>query len=110
MRGRYRGSFSVSIEVAKAYCHACGKPLPWTVAALDAAREYTDELEQLTSDDREKLKGTFSDLTTDTARTPLAATRSQRFMKSAGPEAAKAMTQILVSVLTEEVKKQLGLK
>src|ERR1035437_453994 len=39
-----------------AYCGACGKPFPWTETALATAREYTDELEELSAEDRTTLK------------------------------------------------------
>lgn len=98
-----------SMVAAPSYCPNCGNAYPWTETALQAAREYADELE-LSAEDTQKLKDTFNDLTVDSARTPLAASRFQRFMGSVGKPAAAALTQILVSVLTEEAKKQIGLK
>jgi hypothetical protein len=91
------------------YCERCGKPLPWTETALTAAREYTDELDGLTSANKTALKATFVALTTDTARTPLAASRFKKILAEVAPEAAKGLMKIVVSVATDEVKKQLGL-
>jgi len=60
-----------------AYCHACGRPYPWTQARLTAARELADEIDGLTSDERESLKKSIDDLVTDTPQTTVAATRSK---------------------------------
>ena len=44
------------------YCGECGSPFPWTATALTAAREYTDDLDQLTPEEKDALKSTFADL------------------------------------------------
>jgi hypothetical protein len=90
------------------YCGNCGKPYPWTEMALSAAKEYADEL-QLTPADRDALKGTFPDLTSDTPRTPLAITRFKRYMSGLAPAATEVLNKILVDVMTAAVKQQMGL-
>ena len=91
------------------YCGSCGKPFPWTETALSAAREYADELDQLTPEEKTMLKGTFDDLTADSARTPLAATRFKRFMSKIGPSAAGIFGKIVETVVTEAAKKMMGI-
>jgi hypothetical protein len=91
------------------YCGGCGSPFPWTADALSAAREYADELDQFSSEDKTALKATIADLTTDTARTPLAATHFKKFMGMAGPAAAEIFKKIIATVLTEGAKKLIGL-
>ena len=76
---------------------------------MAAAKEYTDELD-LSADEKEKLKSSIDDLTSDTARTPIAVSRVRKFMEKVGAPAAQGFMQIAVSVLTEEAKRQLGLK
>jgi hypothetical protein len=88
------------------YCGECGKPFPWTEAALSAAKEYADELD-LNADEKEKLKSSIDDLTSDTSRTQLAASRFKKFMAKVTPEAGKALLQVVVSVATEEANKKL---
>lgn len=90
------------------YCSVCGKPFPWTVTAITAAKEYADELE-LSADDKAKLKATFDELTADTPRTELAAHRFKTFMKKIGPAAGDVLTKIMVNVATEAAKKGMGL-
>lgn len=87
------------------YCHNCGKPYPWTVASLEAARELADELEKLSAEERQQLKESFSDLVKNTPKTAVAETRFKKLMKKAGAEAYDSMKSILVDVVSEAVKK-----
>ena len=89
------------------YCHECGKPYPWTVASLEAARELAGELKKLTAEEQEQLKETLPDLVAKTPRTVVAETRFKRFMKKAGPEAYDGMKAILTNVVSEAVRKSL---
>jgi hypothetical protein len=91
------------------YCGACGQPFPWTQAALQAANEYTDELEGVSDADKTMLKETFPDLTVETAKTPLAESRFEKFVKKIGPPAASVLTKILGDVVTAEIKQKWGL-
>lgn len=93
--------------IAPPFCHACGKPYPWTAAKLDAARKLADELDELTPDEREKLKGTLDDLIRDTPRTQVASTRFKRIMSKVGMSSASAMREIIVDVLSEGAKKMI---
>ncbi|WP_263373105.1 DUF2321 domain-containing protein [Granulicella aggregans] len=90
------------------YCCACGKPFPWTEAALATAREYTDELEQLNAEDNAALKATFPDLTVETARTGLAASRFKKLIAKVAPAAGDVLRKILVDVATEAAKRAMG--
>ena len=91
------------------YCGECGNPFPWTERALAAAREYADDLDQLSPDERTALKGTFPDLTIDTARTPLAASRFRKFIDKIGPVAGAVLQKIVETIATEAAKKSIGL-
>jgi hypothetical protein len=44
------------------YCVECARPFPWTVTALNAAKEYADELDELSQEDKAVLKTTFDAL------------------------------------------------
>jgi hypothetical protein len=91
------------------YCGACAEPFPWTRVALEAAKEYTDELKGLGEGDKTMLKETFSDLTVETAKTPLAGSRFKKYLVKMGPSAASVLTKILGDVMTAEIKRQCGL-
>lgn len=88
-----------------AFCHACGKPYPWTESKLKAARELAEEVEGLTHDERETLKASLDDLVRDTPRTTVAATRFKRLVAKSGKVAVESFRSILVDVLSEAAKK-----
>lgn len=90
-----------------AYCYACGEPFPWTTTTIEAAKEFADELDDLTSDERKRLKASIGDLTKDNPKTEIAAQRYKRLMAKAGSEAAGVMRKILVDVLSEAARKTL---
>ena len=85
-------------------------PFPWTETPIKAAEQFADRLDNLNTSEKADLKATVPDLINDTPRTPLAVSRFKKLAAKIGAPAAQAFTQILVSVLTEEVKRQLGLK
>lgn len=87
------------------YCYNCGKPYPWTVASLEAARELADELEKLSAEERQQLKDSFPDLVKNTPKTVVAETRFKKLMKKAGAEGYDGMKSILIDVVSEAVKK-----
>lgn len=90
--------FPILVDTEKpSFCGSCGKPYPWTETALQAASELADELEELNSEDRITLKETFSDLTADTPRTQLAATRFKRIMKKVTSTAGEALQKIMLT-------------
>jgi hypothetical protein len=91
------------------HCIKCGKAFPWTETALAAAKEYTDELDELSPEEKTVLKGTFDELTTDTAWTPLAANRFKKLMGKIGPVAGSVLQKIIETVATEAAKKSMGL-
>ena len=69
-------SFSVP-----AYCYNCGKPYPWTQAAIEAATELILEEENFSPEQQEKLVAVLPDIVAETPKTNLATTR---FKKSTG--------------------------
>ena len=91
------------------FCEECGTPFPWTETALSAAKEYTDDLDQLSAEEKNALKGTFDDLTSDTPRTPVAANRFKKFIAKVGPVAGSVLQKIVETVATEAAKKSMGL-
>ena len=90
------------------YCFECAEPFPWTANALATAEEYTDELDTLTDEDKVVLKESFADLTIDTVRTPLAASRYNRIVSKLAPFARETLQKIIVEVITNSAKKIMG--
>ncbi len=91
------------------YCSSCGKPFPWTETALTAAMEYTDELEELNTQDKAVLKATINDLTADTPRTELAVARFKKLIRKIGPAAGDLLMKIVVNVVTDGARKLIGI-
>lgn len=102
------GVISLGFEYSPpSYCHKCGAPYPWTEARLQAARELADELDDLTPEEREALKGSLDDLVADTPRTALAATRFKKLVSKAGPAVADGFKEMLIEIVTESAKRLL---
>lgn len=91
----------------RAYCHACGKPYPWTSRTIEAAQAFAQEQDELTDSDKLLLESSIPDLVADTPRTSVAVVRFKKLMRKVGKEGADGFKNILVNVLSEAVRKQL---
>jgi hypothetical protein len=94
-------------STAPKYCHHCGAPYPWSERTIQAASELADLIEELTESERATLKESFPDLIGETPRTELAKIKFKKIMAKTGKEAYDGMKSILVSVLSEAVKKSI---
>lgn len=108
IHGRYRDVFVPGWDLGR-FCYKCGQPYPWTAAGIAALRDLTDVAEGLSPKEREALSASFDDLVRDTPRTSVAVVRVKLALAKVGGTVGPAMREILVSVGTEAVKKQLGL-
>ena len=90
---------------APAFCYKCGAPFPWTAARLRAAEDLADELDGLTSDDRESLKNSFHDLARETPSTRIAETRFKKIMRKAGRDGYESMRSLLTDIVSDVVRK-----
>lgn len=86
------------------YCEKCGKPFPWTDAAIKAAKDLTQELE-LSPEEKTSLTETIEDLVKDSPQTTVSATKFKRLVTKGGSWALDAFKDILVSVVSETAKK-----
>lgn len=89
------------------YCFQCGTAFPWTTASLAAASDLVDDLDTLTSDEKQQLKDSLPDLIRETPKTPVAEGRFKRIMKKVGAEAAGGIRAVLIDVVSEAVKKSI---
>jgi len=90
-----------------AFCNECGLPFPWTKSKLEAARELSDLIENLSKKDVQSLKDSLEDLVKDTPRTTVAATKFTKIISKAGKSAADGFRTILIDVLSETAKKMI---
>ena len=106
-----QGNYIVPNVIAKSsyrratYCPHCGFAMPWTVRALEAASAATEDLYELSAEERAALQRTLPDLLADTAMTPVAAGRFKRLLVKAGGGAAEVFHDLLVDVMSEAAKK-----
>jgi len=98
------GPFGYSVP---GFCHNCGAAYPWMQARVAAAKELSDELNDLSPDEKETLKKSIDDIVRDTPSTTLAATRFKKLMAKAGKSTTESFREILVDVLSETAKKML---
>ena len=111
IRGYYHVSGVLSLvgtPIPK-YCHSCGKPYPWMVAALEAAEELADELDGLSDEDREVLKGALADISKDGPRTELGATRIKKIYAKAGSVGQRMLEGVIVNIASGKALALLGL-
>lgn len=92
-------------ESRPSYCTFCGEPFPWTESTLKAAKEFADELEELSSDDKVTLKGTFDDLASDSPRTEIAASRFKRILRKLTPDVAEVIRKTIVEIASSTAVK-----
>ena len=107
IRGYYHvpGIIDIDDYAAPAFCYKCGKPFPWTDARLRAAKDLADELDDLTSDQRESLKKSLDDLVRETPSTRVAETRFKKIMRKAGTDSYEGMRSLLKDIVSETVRK-----
>jgi hypothetical protein len=99
------GVIGFSDYTAPSFCYKCGEPFPWTIAALKAAEELSDELDGLNDDERESLKKSLNELVRETPSTRVAETRFKRIMKKVGKDGYESMQSILTDIVSETVRK-----
>jgi hypothetical protein len=111
IRGYYWGSGVIGGPAYRPprFCHKCGSAYPWTQAKKDAARELVDELDELSHEEREALKGSFDDLMSSTPKTEVAVTRTKKLIAKLGPAVGETIKKIVVEIGSEAAKKGMGL-
>ena len=87
------------------FCENCGKQYPWTEAKLKAAKELSDEIDNLNPEERELLKKSLDDIVRETPQTTVAVNRFKKLVAKAGKPAADAFRDILVDIVSEAIKK-----
>jgi hypothetical protein len=107
IRGAFHepGIFIIQELTVPAYCLGCGSAYPWTLQRLEAARSLADELQTLKPAQREALKRSIDELVHETPHSQAAALQFKRLLAQAGTEAANGMKEILVSIVTESVRR-----
>lgn len=89
------------------FCHNCGAQYPWTENRLKAAQELIDEIDELTPAEREKLKGSISNMISENPQNDVAVTVFKKNIPKINKALAKTLLDMVVSIATDAVKKSL---
>lgn len=87
------------------YCPHCGEAMPWTIKALNAARELAVDVDSLSPEERETLEQSLPELLSDTPMTKVAANKFKRLMLKVGGGTADVFRELLVDVMSEAARK-----
>ena len=114
IRGEYESigfNFNYGEEEASVpfYCHACGKPYPWTTGYKEAAKKMVDELPRLRRKERTSLKQSVDDLMDNTTDAEVAAMRFKRLTVKAGRQGTELLEYVIriVGGITGEAVKRI---
>lgn len=103
-----RGSFyfpsgsSTDNELPK-FCHACGKPYPWTQRSIESLRSVLNLMVELTPGQRADLDKSISDLINDTPRSEVAALQWKRALAVAKGIPVKILAGVIEKACTNKV-------
>jgi hypothetical protein len=89
------------------FCSECGKALPWTARKIAAAKDLADDLEDVSPDERAKLKTSIDQVAGGGAQSEVAALRLKRALSTGGTAVGRALWKIVVDVASEAAKKTL---
>lgn len=89
------------------YCYNCGRPYPWTVKSIEAAKELATEVDNLTEEEKELLKKSIDDLVKEGPNQEVAQSRFKRLISKVGPEFVNGFKNILTDILSETIKKSI---
>lgn len=105
IRGTYTTRIAEFPYSRSSYCHACGRPYPWTAAALQAAQELANREMQQT--DAAEFADVIQNLVKETPRTPLAVERFKALLEKTKPWVRELFQKVLTEALAEGIAKKL---
>lgn len=110
IRGHSIGEFSyLSDYKLPSYCIYCGKPFPWTKAAIENTALIITKEESLDEHEQVALIEILPDIIAETPKTNLAITRFKKYLSSVGKFTVDALRQFVITFGCELVKNSLGL-
>ena len=89
------------------YCDKCGESFPWTNKIIDSAYKLIMDDEELDNDSKELLKSTIPNLIVEKQETSVAVSNYKKTIKKGSVLLGNLLQQLLVSVISENVKKLL---
>lgn len=92
------------------HCHECGAPFPWTQRKTEALAEAIEWLDELTDDEKDRLKESIPDVIHETPRTDTAVARFKKAIGKAGKAGGKLLADVISKVAAEVVVQSLNIK
>jgi hypothetical protein len=87
------------------FCFECGKAFPWTIEKIAAAKELADELEDISPEERAKLKNDLDEVAGGGPRSEVGALRIKRLVGKTTTAVGQALWKISLDVASEAAKK-----
>jgi hypothetical protein len=85
-------------------CLRQSSPLPWTRAIIDGLEEFIDFEDNLSKDEKEKLKKSIDDIITETPSSQFASMLFKLALTKMGKETDKGMGDLLFKIATDKVR------
>lgn len=98
---QYANVIAPSSYQRAAFCYKCGRPYPWTTAAMEALTEAVQDDGELTDLEKQLLVDGLGDLAAENPETEASARRWKRFMTGA----AEIIRALVVDIASETAKK-----
>ena len=92
------------------YCHECGAAYPWTERRREALVAAIEELDELSQDERNRLKESIPDVIQETPKTQTAVARFKKAIAKAGTVGGKVLYDVFCKVAAEVAVKSMVVK
>lgn len=111
IRGAYHSSGPFTVyddnQPAPLYCRKCGHPYPWTTRSLQAAKEYIEQLGELTPADQEELKSSLDDIIARGPRSKLGEHKFKRIVTKLGKASYMLFKDFVFPLFAPEIFRRL---
>lgn len=109
IKGRYDiegyASFNGGYDGAKAYCHKCGQPFPWTERKIKSAIDSLKEEGNLSDDELKDIESDLIEVTKDSPAAKPAALRLKKTFAKVGSSVGEVLRGLIVSMVSETASK-----
>jgi hypothetical protein len=109
IRGYYKtpGVISISpMPVAPSYCHECGKPYPWTIKEIEAAKELIN-LTDLTESDKSEFINSLEDISVEGPKNKVGVAKVKIFLGKIKNGLREDVKEVITNIAAEVIKEQL---
>ena len=94
-----------SLKAVPSFCTSCGKPYPWTKKRIKNFHELTDELDELTPEERNLLNRSLDELIQDSPKSDVASLRFKKIASKLRHDSYDLVKNVATDLLSETLKK-----